>query len=93
MTEKDNFKEFRGEEVIIAFRREFEVKTNLFAKKLSLTVAQEQKLFLFRELNDSLRKFRLFPRTFAAGPDITRVMYRFSEKQILSDFFTIGFIF
>ena len=43
----------------IAFGREFQVLTTLFTKKLSLTVAQEQKLFLIRELKDSLCKFRL----------------------------------
>ena len=55
-----------------ALGRKLQVLTTLFTKKLSLTVAQVQKLFLIRELNDYIRKFRLFPLTFAAGPDISR---------------------
>ena len=73
-----DLKELRDRKVTIAFGREFQVLTTLFTKKLSLTVAQKQKLFLIRELNDSLRKFRLFLRTFAAGPDLSMFFLRFS---------------
>ena len=66
----DDLKEFRDGEVTILFGREFQVSHTLFTKKLSLIVAQEQKLFLTLELNDSLRMLRLFPRTLNAGPDI-----------------------
>ena len=44
-------------------------------KKLSLVVAQEQKLFLTLELNDSLRMLRLFPRKLNVGPDTFFLRY------------------
>ena len=68
----------RDRSYLILFGREFQVWTTLFTKKLSLIVAQEYKLFLTLELNDSLCMLRLFPRTFNASPDISTFFLRFS---------------
>ena len=65
-------------EVTILFGREFQVWTTLITKKFYLTVAQEQKLFLIRELKDSLGILRLFPRTLAAGPEVSNFFFIFS---------------
>ena len=70
-------RKFRDGEVTL-FGREFQVLTSLFTKKLSRIVAQEQKLFLTYELNDSLRMLILFPRTLDFGPDISTFFPRFS---------------
>ena len=68
------------------FGREFQVWTTLFRKKLSLIVAQEQKLLLTLELKDSLRILRLFPRRLTFGPDISTYFLRLSRftQSILS---------
>ena len=75
------------EEVTIVLGKEFQVCTTIFTKKLSLIVAQEQKLFLTLELNDSLRILRLFPRTLTTGADISTFfskIYRFHPVNTLN---------
>ena len=68
----------------------------VFTKKLSRSVAQEQKLFLVTksELKDSLRMLRLFPHALSVDPDISTFFFIFSActQLILSLLFVTLYI-